>query len=162
MGQWSPHRGRVWNPGSHVVLPPAVSLPSSDILLATCSPPLVSQALVGLPLCTSSLTTLVSTRSSGQVELMEGSCPSSIWIFSLETWVCTGGELGLRVSCGVPGKGMMAVSPYQASSAMMYLAGGLIGASHLPPSKYHTYLRSFDSLGLPTYELEKWLMGRGD
>lgn len=83
---------------------------------------------------------LVSIRSSGQVGLVKGEVmshqnPSPVWRPG-----CACGELGLSVSCGAPGKGIMTVLLHQANSAMIYLSGSLTGASHLPPFKYHTCL----------------------
>lgn len=99
---------------------------------------------------TSGLTALASIRSSSQVEMVKGSsCPSNIWISPLETCMCMWGELGLRVSCGVPGKGMTAVSPHQANGAMMCLAGGLTGAlNYLHPSTAHVLEQRFWYLGV--------------
>lgn len=83
---------------------------------------------------------LVSIGSSGQVGLVKGEVmshqhPPPVWRPG-----CACGELGLSVSCGAPGKGIMAVLLHQANSAMIYLSGSLTEACHLPPFKYHTCL----------------------
>lgn len=61
------------------------------------------------------------------------------------------GESALRISRGVPGQGMMAISPHQANSAVVYLAGGLaepLNHSIQVPSM--SLSKGFNLLGPPT------------